>query len=69
MSISYEQKNENILNRFENKEGKGSCRAYKLRLTDGCSMTLVSMQGETFNEILVSQKRKWGNRFESLTNV
>lgn len=69
MSISYQQKNENILNRFESKEGKGLCRAYKLKLTDGCSMTLVSMQGETFNEILVSQKRKWGNRFESLTNV
>lgn len=69
MSIDYKQKNENILNRFESREGKGSCRAYKLKLTDGCSMTIVSMQGETFDEILLSQQRKWGSRFESMTNV
>jgi hypothetical protein len=69
MNLIYEQKNKNILDRFENKTSAEFSKSYNLTLTDGKSMTVVDMQNRTYDEMLAGLKKQWGNRFEKLEIV
>ena len=69
MSLTYDEKNANILNRFENSTSSVYCKSFKVTLKDGSSMMAVDMKGRTYEQMLSDEKKMWGDRFESLTSV
>ena len=69
MSLTYDEKNANILNRFENSTSSVYCKSFKVTLKDGSSMMAVDMKGRTYEQMLLDEKKMWGDRFESLTSV
>lgn len=69
MSLTYDEKNTNILNRFENSTSSVYCKSFKVTLKDGSSMMAVDMKGRSYEQMLLDVKKKWGDRFESLTSV
>jgi hypothetical protein len=69
MSLDFEQKNKNILNRFESKTTTNGCTAYNTVLQDGRKMVSIDMQNRTWEEMLKSEKSFWGDRFAKLEYV
>lgn len=66
---NYEQKNSNILNRFESSVSSTSCKSYVVTLKDGSSMISVDMKKRSLDQMLCDEKKMWGDRFESLKSV
>ena len=66
---SHEQKNKNILNRFESSRSSRECKSFHVVLKDGCSMISVDMKGRSYEQMLSDEKKMWGDRFESMTSV
>ena len=66
MSISFDQKNKNILNRFEAKEGSTCTKRYQFKI-DGKPVTMLDMKGEDTK--LQTQKlyERWGNRISEIS--
>ena len=62
MSLTYEQKNKNILSRFES--NNGSFKTTKITAQVGTSrMTVLSMDGKSRCEIINMLKKKWPNEY------
>ena len=66
---NYEQKNSNILNRFESGKSSAACKSYFVTLKDGSTMISVDMKKRSYEQMLSDEKKMWGNRFESLRSV
>lgn len=59
-ALSYEQKNSNILNRFESKETGTKMRIYSFELFDGKKGKLLCMDGETLDDAVLMCKSQFG---------
>lgn len=60
MSLSADQKNQNILNRFETQLTGTSVRRYTVGFSDGKKCTMICMHGESVKQALFSAQRKFG---------
>lgn len=69
MPLSYEQKNSNILDRFESKSSSSACTAYRVCLKDGTQMISIDMKKRSFDNMLKDESYMWGDRFSSISLV
>lgn len=69
MALEYEQKNSNILNRFEGGQSSSACTAYRVYLKDGTQMISVDMKKRSFEQMLKDESNMWGNRFLRMVHV
>ena len=61
MSITFEQKNTNILNRFESQKSGTKVRKFTF-LLDGKPVTMINMDNNSLNEAKESLSVRWGKR-------
>jgi hypothetical protein len=61
MSITFEQKNTNILNRFESQKSGAKVRKFTF-LLDGKPVTIINMENSSLMEAIKSLKTRWGER-------
>lgn len=59
-ALTYEQKNSNILNRFESKETGTKMRIYSFELFDGKKGKLLCMDGETIEQAVAMCENQFG---------
>jgi len=69
MALGYEQKNANILDRFENGKSSSACTAYRVYLKDGTEMISIDMKKRSFEQMLKDESKMWGDRFLRMVNV
>lgn len=67
--ITQEQKNTNILNRFETKELQSLFKRYDIKFTDGRGATMLCSNGETFDECKNSAMDIFGKLFLSIQQI
>ena len=60
-ALTYEQKNSNILNRFESKPSGTSTKVYHFCLNDGKTGTLLCMDGETIEQAVAICENQFGS--------
>lgn len=60
-ALTYEQKNSNILSRFESKLSGTSTNVYHFCLNDGKAGTLLCMNGETIEQAVEICKNQFGS--------
>lgn len=68
-ALSTDQKNTNILNRFEPKEGGSHSKAFSVELIDGAKMTVIDLNYKNFQEVTKSVKNKFGERVKSVKEI
>ena len=61
MSITFEQKNTNILNRFESQKSGTKVRKFTF-LLDEKPVTMINMDNNSLNEAKESLSVRWGKR-------
>jgi len=61
MSISFEQKNTNILNRFESHKSGTKLRKFTFML-DGKPLSMINMDNASLSEAMESIFARWGER-------
>jgi hypothetical protein len=64
--ITTEQKNINILNRFETKESESPFKRFNIKFTDGRGAIMLCSNGETFEESKKSAMSIFGKLFLSI---
>ena len=64
--ITHEQKNTNILNRFESKVIGTKTKKYKINVR-GDVFSMICMNGETLQDAKESCISKWGDLFEAIS--
>ncbi len=65
MSISNEQKNKNILSRFDTEKTGTKIKKYTFEL-DGKNVQMINMQGADISQIIESLNSRWGNRVQNV---
>ena len=65
MSLSYEQKNTNILNRFESQKSGTKVKKFTFML-DGTPVTMINMNNATLIDAIKSLDLRWGNRVSNV---
>lgn len=63
MSLTADQKNANILSRFESKSSGTKSRKFTVFMQDGSSFPLICMNGESTDEASASCLAIFGERF------
>lgn len=64
-ALTYEQKNSNILSRFESKSSGISSKVYHFCLNDGKAGTLLCMNGETIEQaVAICENQFVGSRLK-----
>ena len=66
MSITFEQKNTNILNRFESQKSGTKIRKFTF-LLDGKPVTMINMENSSLMGAIKSLKSRWGERVSNVT--
>jgi hypothetical protein len=61
MSITFEQKNTNILNRFESQKSGTKVKKFTFML-DGKTLTMINMNNASLSEAVESILSRWGKR-------
>ncbi len=61
MSLTFDQKNINILDRFESQKLGSKVRKFVFKL-DGKPMSMLNMQDCSLDDAIKSLKVRWGNR-------
>ena len=61
MSLTFDQKNTNILNRFESQKSGIKVRKFVFRL-DGKPMSMLNMHDCSLDDAIKSLNVRWGNR-------
>ena len=65
--ITAEQKNINILNRFETKEVKSKFKKFTIKFKDGRGAIVLSPDDDTIEIMEKIAKEKFGDLYESIT--
>lgn len=65
--ITTEQKNINILNRFETKEVKSKFKKFTINFKDGKGAIVLSPDDDDIYAMEKIAKEKFGDRYESIT--
>lgn len=60
-ALTYEQKNKNILSRFESKSSGTSAKVYHFCLNDGKAGTLLCTDGETIEQAVAICENQFGS--------
>lgn len=63
MTLNIEQKNINILGRFETREAISSSNSYRVNMKDGKSFTMICLNGGTKEEVEETCINNFGDRF------
>lgn len=66
MSITFEQKNSNILSRFESAKFGTKVKKFSFML-DGKPVTMINMENSSLSEAIKSLKSRWGERVSNVT--
>ncbi|MBT5122888.1 MAG: hypothetical protein HOM38_09225 [Euryarchaeota archaeon] len=66
MSITFEQKNSNILSRFESEKSGTKVKKFSFIL-DGKPVTMINMQNSSLVGAIKSLKSRWGERVSNVT--
>ncbi len=66
MSITFEQKNSNILSRFESAKSGTKVKKFSFML-DGKPVTMINMENSSLSEAIKSLKSRWGERVSNVT--
>lgn len=66
MSITFEQKNSNILSRFESEKSGTKVKKFSFML-DGKPVTMINMQNSSLVGAIKSLKSRWGERVSNVT--
>jgi|TARA_R110000823_G_C15879489_1_gene494932 hypothetical protein len=64
-ALTFEQKNTNILNRFESESKGTKLKAYDVKV-DGKMMTMIFMDGSNIEQATKSAKNKFPDRVEGV---
>lgn len=65
MSITFEQKNSNILSRFESEKSGTKVKKFSF-LLDGKPVTMINMNNSTLNQAKDSLNVRWGKRVNNV---
>lgn len=66
MSITFEQKNNNILSRFESAKSGTKVKKFSFML-DEKPVTMINMENSSLIEAIKSLKSRWGERVSNVT--
>jgi hypothetical protein len=66
MSITFEQKNSNILSRFESEKSGTKVKKFSFIL-DGKPVTMINMENSSLIGAIESLKSRWGERVSNVT--